>query len=424
MTSNKLLSKSSRALLLFSVILLVIAGPVVYVMTNRLYLEEVDQTLLLLKLEFEQNEGTFKSAEIPQWNKYNKNAKIYPPGDLKKDTLFSVVYFDKMEKEDEPYRELNAPVIIDGKPYIYMARINLIEKRNLALGVAILFTAVIILLLAGIFLLNKYLSQKIWKPFYDTLRQIEAFEIDKDLVPSFLPTKIEEFSRLNKSLGNLIEKNIAIYKNQREFVENAAHELQTPLALFQGRIDNLMQMQLTREQAEILEALNADVGRLNRLNKNLLLLSKIEKDHFFKTEHVSVNEHAEKILPFFKEQASGRGLSVTYRNDGILAINSNPVLVEVLLNNLFQNAIRHSAANGKIMVTIDERRVTFKNSGVSELNIERLFNRFAKVASSTKGNGLGLAIIRKITELNQWGMHYTFVDGFHIFVIDFTPGDQ
>ena len=72
----------------------------------------------------------------------------------------------------------------------------------------------------------------------------------------FLNSDIEEFNRLNTSIDNLIKRNILIYNNQREFVENAAHELQTPIAVFKAKIDTLIQrLDVTKGQSEILTSL-------------------------------------------------------------------------------------------------------------------------------------------------------------------------
>src|SRR5690606_26525908 len=146
-----------------------------------------------------------------------------------------------LNAENEPYRELNLPVSIEGKPYTYSARINLVETEDLMKSIALLFFIIISLLLIGLLLINKRLSLNLWKPFYETLQQIEQFEIDKSNQPKLTDTNIEEFNRLNQSIEKLIERNTSIYHSQREFIENAAHELQTPLAVFQAKIDTLIQ---------------------------------------------------------------------------------------------------------------------------------------------------------------------------------------
>ncbi|WP_166923156.1 sensor histidine kinase [Flavobacterium poyangense] len=419
--NKKLLNKTTTTILIYSVLILLCSAPVFYYIINQLYVEETDDTLKLHKEEFIYYElPHFSEQDIVLWNKYNRNIQIVPSKHIAKDTIFSKFYYDALEDENEPYREINAPLSIKGKSYTYTGRINLIEKEDMVYSTAKLFLILIIILLSGILLITKISSKKIWKPFYDTLKQIRSFEIDKNKKPQFLPTPIDEFTQLNSSLDRLIEKNIVIYKNQREFIENAAHELQTPLTLFQTKIDTLLQMDLSKEQSKIMTSLNKDVSRLNRLNKNLLLLSKIENTNYLDKEAFVLNNYIEKHLDFFTEQAKAKNLTIVIEFNELLKIKSNPSLTEILINNLFLNAIRHNEKNGKIIIRTQNQTLTFLNSGNSEpLITDKLFNRFSKANPSSQGNGLGLAIIKKIAELNKWEIKYTFCDHLHSFSVKF-----
>jgi signal transduction histidine kinase len=276
-------------------------------------------------------------------------------------------------------------------------------------------------LLIGLFIITKRLSLNLWKPFYETLQQIEQFEIDKSNQPKLKETRIEEFNRLNQSIVKLIERNTYIYHSQREFIENAAHELQTPLAVFQVKIDTLIQSSdFTQEQYEMLSSLNDSVSRLNRLNKNLLLLSKMENDSYNEKQTISLNEAIEKHFDFFTEQAKAKNLTIKMELTESVAVKSNPVLAEILISNLFLNGIRHNINEGIIVVTLTNQSLTFSNSGQTmPLVADKLFNRFSKSNPSEQGNGLGLAIIKKIAELNNWKVSYSFTNNLHSFSVTF-----
>ncbi len=419
--TKKLLHKTTNQFLVFSLLLLLISAPVFYYITNYLYLEETDESMLLRKKEFVQEQlNTFKILDITQWNKFNRNGLLLPSHIVTKDSLFTKNYFEPLENENEPYRELNSPVTIEGKPYTYTSRVNLIEKEDIVKSIAFLFLLIITILMVGVLLIVKISSRRLWKPFYDALDQIQGFELDKNKTPKFNTTEVEEFNQLNKSLSKLIEKNISIYKSQREFVENAAHELQTPLALFQTKIDNLLQLKLSEEQSDIVSSLNNDVSRLNRLNKNLLLLSKIENKNYLEQSTIVLNDYIKKHLDFFSEQAQAKNISIETEFMTELSITGNPSLTEVLINNLFLNAIRHNEKNGKIIIRIKDNRLTFLNTGQQVLLIiDKVFSRFSKANPSSQGNGLGLAIIKKIAELNQWKLRYTFENQLHCFSMNF-----
>ena len=393
-----------------------------YFFTSKLYIDEVDDTLLLHKDEFIQNVApSFKIIDIPYWNKYNRDIKINKSENISKDIIKQTTYFDTLDNEIEPYRELHSPVLIEGTIYTYVSKISMIETEDLVKSIACLFTVIMVLLLIGLYLITLFLSRKLWEPFNNTLNQIENFEIDKNKEPHFLETDIEEFNRLNQSIEKLIEKNSIIYKKQREFIENAAHELQTPLAVFQSKIDTLIQFPTIRqEHSEILNSLNVNVSKLNHLNKNLLLLSKIDNNTYYKKEKIIVNDIIQKNLLFFTEQASSKNISIKTTIENEIKIESNSTLVEVLVNNLILNSIRHNIANGQILIAISGNVLTVSNTSLLQsLDTDKLFIRFSKSTSSEQGNGLGLAIIKKITDLNNWQIDYSFKNNLHIFRVRF-----
>lgn len=420
--NKKLLHKTSTVYLLFSVMLLIVSAPLFYYITESLYIEETDETLILHKNEFlKYSLPTLTTPEIQNWNKYNRNIKIEPFKNSGNDTIFYNSYYDTLDAETEPYRELNASILIDGNPYTYSARINLVETEDLMKSIAILFLVIISLLLVGLFVITKRLSINLWKPFYETLNQIEQFEIDKSNQPKLTDTNIDEFNRLNQSIEKLIERNTSIYNSQREFIENAAHELQTPLAVFQAKIDTLIQnADFTQEQYEMLSSLNDSVSRLNRLNKNLLLLSKMENDIYNEKQTINLNEAIEKHFDFFTEQAKAKNLIIKTEMKEAVAVKSNPVLAEILISNLFLNAIRHNVNDGQVLVILSNHSLTFSNTGQSQtLVANKLFNRFSKSNPSEQGNGLGLAIIKKIADLNNWKISYSFANNLHSFSLAF-----
>lgn len=419
--SKKLLYKTTSSFLTFAIIILLVSAPVFYYISEWLYIYETDEVLHFHKGAFvKESHKNFTEKDIAVWNKYNRNVMIAADMRVTKDSIVGKMSFDSIANEKEPFRVIYAPVTINGKKYTYTEKISLVEMEGMVINIAAMFLFIIIMLLIGIIWISKIAAAKIWKPFYNTLHQIHDFEIDKNKPPHFIPTDIDEFNQLNKSLEQLIEKNTAIYKNQREFVENATHELQTPLALFQTKIDTLLQLELNKEQLSVVSSLNNDVSRLNRLNKNLLLLSKIDNESYLEKSTVVLNDYIEKHLDFFTEQAEAKNLSIITEFTTMLSIKGNPALTEVLINNLFLNAIRHNEKNGKIIIRIQDNQLTFSNTGQSTpLAIEKLFNRFSKINPSSQGNGLGLAIIKKITEINQWEINYTFQNQLHSFSIKF-----
>jgi len=219
----------------------------------------------------------------------------------------------------------------------------------------------------------------------------------------------------------LIGRNIVIYKNQREFIENAAHELQTPIAVLQGKIDVLMQQdQLTESQIKIYNVINESLASFNRLNKNLLLLSKIEKNIAVPNEDVKVNEAIKEQLSFFEEQSQQKHISIEFVESAEINLHTNKAFLDVLISNMLMNAIRHNVADGIIKIEITRTELIISNTGIAEpINENMLYNRFGKMATSKEGNGLGLSIVKKIVSVNEWAISYSFENKMHRFRIEF-----
>jgi len=421
--TRKLLHKTLRYYITFSLVVMLLGVPLFFFISQWLYLHEADEALAVQKEEFVKfYVPQIKENEIAIFNKLNSDLQIEENTEgITRDTIYDRNFYNHMDKENEPFRILKSPVVINQKPYVFSVRANLVDDYELALITLGVFTLMILILLIGLFIITRRLSITLWKPFYETLEQIEQFEIDKNSNPKLASNNIEEFNRLNLALNKLIERNTLIFKSQKEFIENAAHELQTPIAVFKGKIETLLQRDdVTEEQFEILDKLNDTTSRLNRLNKNLLLLSKIESRQYNIPEEVNLNETIARQLDFFTEQAQAKNITVNTDLVANTMVKTNPFLGEVLISNLFLNAIHHNSDNGSIHVDLDSKRVVFSNTGTpASLQTDKLFERFSKTNPSSKGNGLGLSIIKKIAENNGWTIEYSFKDDLHFFEIRF-----
>lgn len=420
--TKKLLQKSSKIFLLYALLLLVIAAPLFYIITEGMYIEDADEALMLRKAEFfAYYDSKIHKGDISNWNRLNRDNKIIEWNGLNADSLFYTNYFDTLHNELEPYRELNFPITIDNTRYLYSARINLVESEDLIESIVWLFSFIVLLLITGIFLISRRLSITLWRPFYNTLEQIEKFELDKTELPLFASSSTEEFQRLNEAFDLLIKRNLAAYKDQKEFLENAAHELQTPLAVLQSKMDALLQIEnLTNDQAEAIDGVHSSISKLNRINKNLLLLSRIEHNGIDHITEVNIRKVLDANGTFFLEQAAQRNITIEITAQVDLVVNANTYLVESLVNNLIMNAIKHNFEGGVVVVTLNNQRMIVSNSSQDhELKREKLFQRFSKQGQETSGTGLGLSIVKKISDVFEWTIGYEYRDNMHHFIVDF-----
>lgn len=422
---SNLLTQSLKGYLVFSGILLLLFTPVIYFLFQKLYLDDVDEGLILEKKEFNRYTlPNFKVQDIEKWNRFNRDFKIVETlENIKNDTILQQFFYDTLAvaHEHEPYRVLYSPVVIENQPFTIFIRQNLIEEKDWIEKIAILFITLLVFITLGTTLINQWLNKKIWQSFYRNLKLIESFEVENaNSPPKFYNSKINEFTRLTTVLNELIERVIKSYKAQREFAENAAHELQTPVAVLKSKIDTFLQVpELTNQQMQLLEQLNDATARLSRLNKNLLLLSRLEQQIFEKFD-VDFKKIVSSNFDFWQEQCDAKQIKFNPSKLSDSRHLANLSLIEIMTNNLIVNAIRHNVVGGSIAIFLNQTVFEIKNSGNTEsIHPNQLFQRFAKTDSSTQGNGLGLAIVKKIADLHSWQIEYLYEDGFHIFRIKF-----
>ncbi len=422
MGSINLLNKTFRIYLLYSILVLVVVAPLFYFSITRLYLEETDETLLLYKKEFQNYYlPHFKQSEIENWNKNNRDIKIKPTFNaIVSDTFFYQYYLDIYEDEKVPYRVFHSQIDIENKPYVYIARKSLVESEDLIENIAIVFFILISLFLIVLIYVTNFISKKIWHPFQNTLEKLKSFDLTSQKDILFDKTEIKEFEELNTSLQKLINNNISVYNQQKTFIENASHELQTPLAVLKAKIDLLLQNKdITNDQTDIINAIEIPLSRVSRINKNLLFLAKIENNQFADKENIEITEVVNQTIELLYDHIGAKNISVEKLFTEELNIYCNLTLVEILITNLLANAINHNIENGEISLEFSNRTLTLSNTGQFALNNEKLFERFAISYSETRNSGLGLAIVKEICNRYQWQINYVFKEQLHSFEIKF-----
>lgn len=423
----RLLQVNLRSLLLYSLVLLLISIPISFLSIQAILNEEIDESLSLQADQFAQHIQGFEylddlEMDLRVFDQLSYNIDIKPADQSSSDPIFNTVYlYDELGKETKPFRQLTTTFVVKGKPYALTARTSLVDNHDLVLAIGFVQVIVSILLTAGLLLLNRRLAKRIWKPFYNTLERLRAFELDKNETIPLVESPIIEFNDLNKALSYLTERSRKVYLDQMEFIENASHELQTPIAIFQTKIDALMQSpHLAQPEAETLLELETTAQRMSRLNKNLLLLSKIDNGQFWEKESVDlpamVQQHADSQKPV--AELHGIGILTTLAP---LHLNANKTLVEILVTNLFNNAIRYSTRGEDIIVTTQGRTLSVSNKGKQlAISFEKMTERFSKESADPNSTGLGLAIVKKICDSAGYTLAYSFDDMTHTFSITFS----
>jgi len=310
------------------------------------------------------------------------------------------------------------------KGYIITIFQVLSEKEELLKDISLYMFFLFFSLMLISILINYFIARKLWRPFYDSVNTAGNFDIQLDK-PLDLPyTDIIEFQQLNRVFDQMTTKMRNDYLNLKEFSENAAHEIQTPLAVIRSKTDLLMQQKiLNRDSISLIKSINEATTRLLKLNQGLLLISKIENRSFHEKKKVSLKKIIEKSLDNYKEIMQIKKINVEFEALDDALVDMNEVLAEVLISNLLSNAVRFNIDGGFIKCHVDDKYLVFTNSGLPlTIAPELLFRRFQKGSDNPQSVGLGLSIVKKVAE--SYGMHITYncIDTVHEIKLQYRSG--
>jgi signal transduction histidine kinase len=424
-----LADKNLRGFFIYTTLVLLCCAPLLFFLMKHFYAEDLDELIIFRSDEFiSKRLPSFSKEDIDHWNKYNEDVAIVPYSDLYVfDKPVKEPFFNSAEGYPVDYRVFYRKIVIEGKRFVLMSHIPMIENKDLLATMGSQYGLLFLALLVSLTILQRMMSKKLWKPFYDTLDKIEGFKLESGQKPDFEQTTTIEFSRLNEKLNGLMVDNITIYKQQKEFIENASHELQTPLAVFKSQLDILLQQPgLTQSNTEIIRSLYAVSARMTRLNKNLLFLARIDNAQLSNMEVVDFVKILHDQLLYLRELAESEGLTVHVETGNSLNLKANKLLVESLINNMVVNAIRHNVKEGTINIKVDKSGLKVSNTGVPyALDPNKIFRRFSRSSEEKKGNGLGLAIVQQICIMHGWEVSYNYENNLHIFGVKmFNRGSQ
>lgn len=329
---------------------------------------------------------------------------------------FKIIYIsDESEGETEPFLEYSNSVKINDQWYQIIVRRSLWESNDLMIAIAFPLLLLLLLAFTFSFFIGKKLNKTIWKNFEVNLNQIENFSFTETEKLALTNTGIEEFERLNKSILSMTDKLQDDYYALKEFTENASHEIQTPLSIVLLNLEELLQQNLSEEAfKQVVASINA-IKRLSTLNQSLILLTKIENRQFPAEKTLNINAIVKQKINEFASLCNTKKIDFDFHAEGVFELNMNEQLLEILIANLFSNAINHNINGGKIVITIQDRVLKICNTGKpNSLSDKTIFKRFTK--GDRKSYGLGLAIVKKICDTYNLDIQYK-KDDLHCFII-------
>src|SRR5690606_7370316 len=256
--------------------------------------------------------------------------------DSYKDTLM----YTLNENDFEPFRMLTSVFNHQGKYYELKVVSSTVEEDDLIEDILYSMIWLYALIISSILLINNLVLKKIWQPFYQLLNRLKSFRLDRDKEILITKSSITEFKELNKSVNQLIEQSVKTYGSQKQFIENAAHELQTPLAISLNRLELLAENEdLTEKHLESIGQVIQTLQRLTRLNKSLLLISKIENHQYGEMETISINAMVKALVNELEDFSEMKKVQLHVDEKTTLSVLMNKDLAAILISNLLKNAI-------------------------------------------------------------------------------------
>lgn len=415
----KLQTKINIRFLAVTFLIFSVAGVLFYFELERVVDQNIREMLESRKayiiLNLQQNTSSIDSIESPDHSIFIKHVNNIKEYKRFSDTLA----FDQEEKELIPFRKMTFSVKTNENCYKVVLLQSLLESEDLQMVIFYFMAVLFGIVLLALFFLNRWLSNKAWNPFFKSLSVLSAWKIGENQVVSFDRTGISEFDQLNSTLENMMQKIQTDFANLKEFTENASHEIQTPLAIIKSKLELVLQDKtLNDQQNHRIHAAFESAIRLSKLNEALLLLSKIENQQFVELSEIDICQLIRSRLEYLEELFALKQIEVSVYLDQKVVFAMNPLLADILINNLLSNALRHNIEKGKIIITSENQEINISNMGKqSEIDVSRLFHRFTKQVASSESNGLGLAIANEICKNYHLQLNYFYLDEMHHFTI-------
>jgi signal transduction histidine kinase len=414
----KLIDKYNRISILATVAVLITGSICYYFIIRYALIHQLDIALRVEEAEI--MDYVSNHQRLPQATNYkDQHISFAPAPEPVKRRFRNIKVYDPRDGDMDSFRELQFPVKVNGNVYTASVTKSEREAESMVFLILLITVGVIGLLLVILFTTGRLLFRNTWKSFYDTLHSIRQFNLSSKQYEGAAPAAIDEFRDLDTAVRMMTAKIVKDYNTFRTFADNASHEMQTPLAIIQSKLDLLIQGQnLDEIQHRQLQDVYDSLGRLNRLNQSLLLLSKIENHQFTEVKSVALKDLLEEKLLQVEDIIHAKEIKLATDLEPA-AIPLNDYLAEILVNNLLNNAIRHNIPKGNIEIRLREKQLDIGNTGYNPgFDVSEIFERFKK-GERSEGNGLGLAIVKQICDNYGFRIAYSYGDGLHHFRIGF-----
>jgi len=414
----KLLSKYNRINIAVTIGVFLLGSVFFFFVLRYILLNQLDETLMSERQEIVNYIAAHD--ELPEIVNTTQQWSYYEPTSqpVAKSYFKSGIYIsDDFDKEQ--IRQYIFSIKIGSTFYNITITKSQKDTQQLLRLIIIATIAMIAIILVINFAINRKILSSLWNPFYKTIEQIKTYRLSDKHPMQLNKVSIDEFRSLNESLNEMSERIYHDYETLKRFTENASHEMQTPLAVIRSKTDVLMQsVDWKEKEMQQLQQIEDATQRLAKLHQSLLLLTKLENRQFLLNEKVNLTDIIQQKIKEREDVLEAKKISV-HANLQPVTLSFHPHLAEILVGNLLNNAIRHTASNGEIDVELSKEKFSVSNTSLNgELDKNKIFQRFYKTDTS-EGTGLGLAIVKEICNVANADIQYEYQNSKHQFIIRF-----
>ncbi len=411
----KLSTKNSIIFLVVTLCVFCLGAYIFYVQLQDIIDEEAQEELFQLKQDV--NRFVEKNKRFPE--SVNAMTLLSFEGVETSGTerTLDTLHYIKAMDEVLPFKQIIFYTKLNDQNYKVSIGKAMFESEDLIETIVTSFIILAGVLILVLIVVNYVYSKFMWKPFFKTLDAISKYDIEKDGTVAYAKSSTLEFDRFSAAVNKMTAKLMADYQNLRAFTENASHELQTPIAVMITKTEDLLQSDnLNEEQKKQIYIINQTAVRLKKLNQTLLLLSKIENAQFKVKGETDISERLKFKLEQFEDLIKIKNIKLSSSIKEKVSRTMDPTLVDTVISNLLGNAIKYTEQGNEIRIKLDEHVLSVSNTGKPFLvDPEKLFERFFKLNQDSDSNGLGLALVKQISNTYGHNIRYEYRENMHIF---------
>lgn len=324
-------------------------------------------------------------------------------------------------QEDEIVREMTRVFQKQGINYELTLTTQVFAWNDtLDFALVSIISLAVVLLIAIILIVSLIIISNM-KPIYRLTDWLRNRKANEAIPQPDSRIKAQEFKEIESAVLEASEKSRQVYEEQKRFIGHASHEIQTPIAICRNRLELLVDnTQLDETQLSEIQKTLDTLNYISRLNKSLLLISKIDNHQFKEETEINIQQIVNQTLDNLMEIYEKLNIKVETIENEPITVKMDPTLASSLVTNLLKNAFVHNHPNGTISIKLKNNTLTIGNTGINEpLDENAVFQTFYKKGENTHSTGLGLAIAKAVCTEYGFEIRYQFVENQHIFSVKF-----